>query len=336
MIKQTLYKQVIGTGGIGSGILFNFDDNRPLSRNETRMASLSKAKDYCKLHIILHYIARILSPELLVYAIGVVGQDQAGAELTAKMKRAGIDTTFVHQTTEKPTMFAVCLQYPDKSVCNVTTAESASSLLSESDIVYAVSNVPTHLDEHTIAIAVPEVPVQARLTLLKLAKAAGAFCVSSYLYDEVSAFVSGGGLANTDMLVINEDEAAALCNSPTMDQTQLAKACYEIINRANPSAKLVVTFGASGSYVCDLGLIRHIPAQPVNAVATGGAGDAFIAGTICGIIMGYPFVSNTSIIAAEIGSRIAAESVTVIDTIAEHIDRSLTLRIIREIAGRKG
>ena len=137
------FRQVIGTGGIGGGILFELEGNRALSRNETRLANLSPAKDYCKLHIILHYISRILAPEVAVYAVGAVGLDRPGAELAGMMKGAGIDTAFVRFVPDKPTMYAVCLQYPDKSVCNVTTAGSASSLVNEGDAEIAFAGLPT-------------------------------------------------------------------------------------------------------------------------------------------------------------------------------------------------
>lgn len=332
MMKTPVFDQVIGTGGIGAGILFELEGNRTLSRNETRLASLSQAKDYCKLHIILHYIARILSPEVSVYAVGAVGQDRHGTEMTGMMKEAGINTAFVRADKEKPTMFAVCLQYPDKSVCNVTTAQSASSAVSEEDIAGAFNSLLSPVSRRTIAIAVPEVPLRTRLSLLRLAKSAGAFCVSSFLSDEAQDFAEGGGLMNTDLLVVNEDEAAAFFGAEATDPLQLIRMCYEKFSGENPEAMLTVTFGALGSYVCSRGTIRHLPAHPVQAVATGGAGDAFIAGTVCGIALGLPFLPGTGASASELGSRLAAESITVMDTIAGQIDRAFAMRIMDELS----
>ena len=39
------FNQFIGTGGIGTGILFELDGNRTLSRNETRLATLTPTRD---------------------------------------------------------------------------------------------------------------------------------------------------------------------------------------------------------------------------------------------------------------------------------------------------
>ena len=51
------YNKVLGIGGIGVGMLFHTDINETLGRSESRLVELSEAKDYCKLHIVFHYIA---------------------------------------------------------------------------------------------------------------------------------------------------------------------------------------------------------------------------------------------------------------------------------------
>lgn len=328
------FKQVVGTGGIGSGIVFEFAENRPLSRNETRLASLSPARDYCKQHIILHYIARILSPELAVCAVGAVGRDAAGDQLLSQMREAGIDVSFVRQTDRKPTMFSVCLQYPDKAICNVTTAQSAGSLLSPEDIHRALAGLPRPVDAGTIAIAAPEVPVPARLALLKEAHAAGAFCVSSFLVEEVDEFVRGDGIENSDLIAVNEDEAAAYCRTDTDSLKALAEQCYAKLRETRPDIRLVLTCGAEGSFAGADGRLRRLPAKPAKVAATGGAGDAFIAGTVCGMALGLPFMDETRMTAAELGACLAAEAISVPDTIAGHIDRAMALRFIEE--GRRG
>ena len=52
-MRKLKYDYVVGTGGIGSGILFRFSDNITLGRNESRLAELMDVRDFCKLHIIL-------------------------------------------------------------------------------------------------------------------------------------------------------------------------------------------------------------------------------------------------------------------------------------------
>ena len=327
-MKPLRFDQVVGTGGIGTGILFELDSNRPLSRNETRLARLSPTKDYCKQHIILHYIARVLTPEASVHAIGMVGRDAAGARLLAQMHTSGIDVSLVGQTAERPTMYSVCMQYPDKAVCNLTTSQSACSLVSASYVSDAIARLPRPIGARTVVIAVPEVPVAARLELLSRAKAAGAYCVSSCVADEFPVFRAGGGLKSTDLLAINEDEAAACCQADAQNLQLLARTCHENLIRENPAMRLLMTCGAQGSYVCDGNEVRHIPAVTTEVVATGGAGDAYISGCVCGLALGMPFLPGESLSAPELGVFLASEAIRVPDTIAEHIDRKTVLTYI--------
>ena len=47
-MRKLKYDYVVGTGGIGSGILFRFSDNITLGRNESRLAELMDVRDFCK------------------------------------------------------------------------------------------------------------------------------------------------------------------------------------------------------------------------------------------------------------------------------------------------
>lgn len=328
MMMKLRYNQIVGVGGIGTGVLFELDSNRPLSRNETRMSRLSPVKDYCKQHIILHYIARILAPDAAVYAIGMVGRDTEGARLLAQMRAAGIDVSQVGQTYEQSTMYCVCMQYPDKAVCNLTTSQSACSLVSADYVTGAIARLPRPMDTRTIVVAVPEVPMEARLELLSRAKAAGAYCVSSCLVDEFNAFRAGGGLRNTDLLAINEDEAAACCGASTEDLQQLARTCQAQLITENPSIRLLMTCGALGSYVCEGNEVCHIPAVKTEVIATGGAGDAYVSGCVCGLALGMPFLPGEALSIPELGAYLASEAIRMPDTIAEHIDRECVWRFI--------
>jgi len=39
---------VVGTGGIGSGVLFKLNGGHTLGRNESRLAELTNYRDYCR------------------------------------------------------------------------------------------------------------------------------------------------------------------------------------------------------------------------------------------------------------------------------------------------
>ena len=325
---KPLFDQVVGTGGIGTGVLFELSDSRPLSRNETRLAKLTPTRDYCKQHIILHYIARVLAPGVAVRAIGLVGEDDQGAALLAEMRSAGIDAARVGRTAALRTMYCVCIQYPDKAVCNVTTSESACSLVTAEYVGRALDGLS--MDGKTVAIAAPEVPVAARLELLRRARDAGALTVASCLVDEFAEFGGCGGLRLTDILAVNEDEAAAYLGEAIPDMEELARACHRKLRAENPSMRLLMTCGANGSCACEGERVAHVPALPGPVVATGGAGDAYIAGCAIGLILGLPFLPGSGVSAAELGAHLARESIGSADTIAFHIGRATALDFIEK------
>src|SRR5258705_12092299 len=89
------YQQIVGIGGIGTGVFFALEGDPTLGRNESRPGKLLDVKDYGKLHIVLHYVAKLLSsrPEspFHVVPIGNVGDDEAGRRLPQEMKEVGLD-----------------------------------------------------------------------------------------------------------------------------------------------------------------------------------------------------------------------------------------------------
>jgi len=54
------FRQLVGVGGIGTGLFFELEGNHTLGRNESRPARFLSIRDYCKLHIISHYVAVLL------------------------------------------------------------------------------------------------------------------------------------------------------------------------------------------------------------------------------------------------------------------------------------
>lgn len=159
------FQRLIGTGGIGSGMFFKIDGNETLGRNESRSGVLMPFRDFCKLHIITHYIAVLLGagtdegPE--VYPIGKVGDDEVGASLIHEMKKTGMSVGAVSIVPQSRTLFSVCFQYPDSTGGNITTSNSASGLLIPLDIDDFFNTMPTD-EKGELILAAPEVPLEAR------------------------------------------------------------------------------------------------------------------------------------------------------------------------------
>lgn len=335
-----LYNRIIGTGGIGSGMFFSLQGNETLGREESRMAALLPYKDYCKQHIIMHYIAVLLGAErngkFQSHPIGKVGNDETGKSLLKQMQDAGMNTDHVKISPEHATLFSVCLQYPDHTGGNITTAESASSEVMPEDINEFFS-VNADIRNKAIILAAPEVPVETRIRLLEYGRERGSLNVASLQSAEITEFLNRNGFLLADMLFINLDEAknVAKLDNETGAETVVLTAIRYLID-INPDLTIFITCGAAGVYCYSMKHLEFFPSIHVDVVSTAGAGDAFLAGTIAGICCGLPLfkrnkdhaaVVNT---ATELGVLVAAISVTSQDSIHMHLNSELIIHFIKE------
>ena len=288
-----MFNKVIGTGGIGTGMFFNLEGNYTLGRDESRLGFLTDFKDYCKQHIILHYVSVLTGDKCKVNAIGLVGNDPQGEKLLQEMRFAGIETEFVNVTNDARTMLSICFQYPDKSGGNITTSNSASGLVTAEYIKECTAQFS--IDNQTIVLAAPEVELSARLELMKLGKENGAFVAASLLSSEVAEFEKYGGFQLCDLLAINKDEAKAIAGIGNENNVEkIADLCAEYIQSNYSTIKLIVTCGSKGCFTYEKGNREFVPIIDVDVVSTAGAGDALLGGTLSGIAQGLSFQKGVS------------------------------------------
>lgn len=289
------YRRVIGVGGIGSGLFFALEGNRDLGRNESRAASLIDARDYCKLHIVIHYLAALLERELHIVPVAHVGNDSTGLRLIDEMNAVSIDTSHVLVSNEAPTLLSVCYQYPDGSGGNLTASNSAATLLTPQDIDQTESLFEEYSGE-CIALALPEVALDLRHHLLKLATRYNALRVAAFTSAEMLEARRTGVLEHVDLLFLNQDEAAAIIDDvfDPLHPDLFLDRCAQVLRAIQPDIQIVVTAGAHGAFGIRNEEWIHSPAFNVNFASTAGAGDALIAGTLAGLISGTALVELRS------------------------------------------
>ena len=116
-------------------------------------------------------------------------------------------------------------------------------------------------------------------------------------------------LRATDPLVVNEHEAALVLEQLEggADETgpgPAAQQSPEEVLQALVSAGVrsaVLTLGAEGSLVADAAGMQRIPAAPVRAVDTTGAGDAFIGALAVGLARGES-LAQAAVLASRVGA----------------------------------
>jgi len=288
------YARLVGVGGIGTGMFFALEGAHDLGRNESRPARLLDVRDYCKLHIVAHYVAVLLGARpagdgFHVLPLGRVGDDEAGRQVRHQMSAAGMDVRLVLELPGRPTTFSVCFQYPDGSGGNITTSDSASAALRPAD-VEAIAGL---VDARTIALAAPEVPLATRHALLRLAGARGALRVAALATAEVAEARRCGMLGEVDLLALNADEAGAVVGRPFPPglPTGFLDACAKELVAANPRIAVVVTAGRRGAWGFESGRWSHTPALEVPVASTAGAGDALLGATMAGLAAGLPLTA---------------------------------------------
>jgi len=315
--RNLRYTGIIGTGGIGSGKFFALNGNNTLGREESRSGHFMDVRDYCKQHIILHYIITLLGPSFSVIPIGRLGDDDIGNILFDEMKRDGFDMKWIEKVPEVSTLFSFCFFYPDGSGGNLTTDDSASTLVDAAYIEKAIADI-RQLGSEGIIMAAPEVPLEARKRLLELGKRHGLFCSASFTTGEMKQAVESGILKYVDLLSVNLDEAAEAAGIQTEKTGAeiIVRSSIEKLKSHNSCIRAAITSGKQGSWCWDGHRLNRFPAVITTAVSTAGAGDAFISGLLCGLALGLHLFE-----AQQLASLVAGLSVTSPHTINKDIDR---------------
>jgi sugar/nucleoside kinase (ribokinase family) len=345
-LKATRFSHVIGVGGIGAGSLIELEGDETLGRTESRMGRLLDARDYCKLHIVEHYLAVLLGApgggnSCRVMAVGNVGNDDAGIALMREMANAGIDSGYVRVESNYKTLFSVTFLYPDKSGGNITINNSAASELDQAQLDQCRGELET-AGSRAIALCLPEVPLEARSEFLRIATECGSFRIASFATGEMEAVRGLNLLSRVDLLALNREEAASLGHVTVTEhgKSKALEACLQVARTANPDIVLIISAGAEGVDVFAQGAWSHHVAVPTEVVSSAGAGDALLGGVIAGIVQGLPLVHrtregngrNSGETAIDLGLLVAAFSLTSPHT----IHPGFTGQALREFDGAKG
>jgi sugar/nucleoside kinase (ribokinase family) len=315
--RQWRCRAMIGVGGIGTGRCFALEGNHTLGREESRAGSMLDRRDYCKLHIISHYVQTLLGPAFTTLPIGHVGDDDEGRALVDEMAAAGLDARHVRVLPGVPTLFSFCFVYPDRTGGNLTTADSASSRVDAELVNAAESDFAAHAGRG-VALAVPEVPLAARAALLDLGTRHNFYRVAAFTTGEMAEASARRMPDGADLVAMNLEEASAMARLSADDGAPGAQArlAIERIAAAHPRLALSVTAGRNGSWVRDGASLQHLPALTVPVESTAGAGDAHVAGLIAGVAAGLSLAE-----AHHLAVLVAALSVTSPHTIHPALDR---------------
>lgn len=319
---------MIGAGGIGGGSFFRLNGNHTLGREESRSGHFLDQRDYCKLHIIAHYVKILLGEAFPVFPIGKVGQDDLGGRLLEEMQQAGLDTCFVTQDANASTLNSICFLYPDGTGGNLTVDNSASERVEPADIDPA-QEVFARYRGQGMVLAAPEVPLPTRKYLLEKATSFAFYRAASFVASEMDYVLENGLVKSIDLVGMNLEEAAAFSGGEFSDQPTegIVNAAIQAGQRQNPDLVLSITAGRNGSWLWDGRELHFTPAIPVAVKSSAGAGDAHLAG-----LMAAAALSLAPEAAAALATLIAGISVSSPHTIHPQLDRTLLQDFRKKLA----
>ncbi len=326
--EELIKHHLVGIGGIGTGIFLGLEGNETLGREESRSARLLNRRDYCKLHIISHYIQVFLGKNFRCLPIGKVGNDEAGKRLIKEMKDAGMNTRFISVEPDKPTLQSFCYVYPDKTGGNITLLDSACDSLSKEDILNILPKLQRYSND-AVALVVPEVPLQTRECFITYINRKMLFNIAaSFTAGEILKAYKSGLFYNINILSVNYEEACALIEEQCDHRNysdDVIKKFRDKVAEHNSIIKMAVTAGGKGSWFIDGDYIGYEEAFKTDVVSTAGAGDAFFAGLIIGWLLNLP---NRDI--HLFASLMGAASVTSEHTIHPELDSKGLLNFINK------
>lgn len=219
---------------------------------------------------------------------GMVGNDCFGNLIIQELKKLNINTDFLKKTNKKPTNISVFLTYPGRDR-TALVYRGASDLLSKKDIPWQkIKNTRwfylapfagklTNLTENLVDFAkknkikVALNPGYNQLTLLKP--------------------TLNRILAKVDILILNKEEASLLTKIPYQREKAIFQKLDKLVNGI-----CIMTKGDEGVIVSDGKYLYRANSLKVKIIEKTGAGDAFGAGFVTGILK-----KNSITFAAQLG-----------------------------------
>ena len=252
-----------------------------------------------------------------VVMVGAVGDDDHGAATIANFEREGVTTDHVVRV---PGPSGVAPIWVDDAGRNRILVVPGANDHVPADLAQRA------VVDHRPAVVVGQHEIPQAVTAAGF-RAARAVSATTVLNPAPAAPIPEALLDVVDWLVPNETEFALLSGTP-LDRDDDALTLERIAAYGSATRRsLVVTLGARGAAVVlpgGDGVI--VPAPPVTALDTTGAGDAFVGAFAVGLGMGWSAVD-----AARLGCAAASDSVTRAGTQRSFATREVAAAILASV-----
>jgi len=197
--------------------------------------------------------------------IARVGDDHFGEEAIRGFSRDNIKTDFIVKDETDPSGVAEIF-VADDGENSIAVALGANANLSSPDVEKARAEIA----KADVLLLQLEMPVETVRRAISLGKEFG---IKTILNPAPAGSVDDETLGQVAILTPNESEAEFLTGVTVKNEENAGKAAHALLNKGIPL--VMITLGSDGVLVASKESMTRIPAFPVKAVDTTGAGDAF-------------------------------------------------------------
>jgi ribokinase len=201
----------------------------------------------------------------LVSFVACLGDDALGDETLAALAAEGIAVDQVRRVADTRSGVALIL-VDQRGENSIAVAPGANALL----VPEQIDEVAERLSPDDVLLVQLETPIESVFAAASAASQAGARVI---LNPAPARELSRELLSLVSVLTPNESEAARLTGLSTGGAEELDAAATALLHRGVDA--VVITLGAGGAYVATREVREMIPAYPVDARDTTGAGDVF-------------------------------------------------------------
>ena len=229
-----------------------------------------------------------------VAMIATVGNDALGAGLRDELRSAGVDVTHVAEVGARSGVTYVELEDGEPAFVPYRANSADTKLTAEH--VPDLQGAWLHLGSSSFAAA----PAATSRALAN----AGAMRLSIDL--NIYPFWFRGGTTSLDGIIARADVVKA----SESDLSALGLPSPEALHARRPHGITVVTRGERGTIAWWRSLEMELPARRAKVIDRTGAGDAFMAGLLAGLLRGSGEEATVLLRALRIGNALAARAVT--------------------------
>jgi ribokinase len=209
--------------------------------------------------------------------VASIGKDAFGDMALALYREEGVDVAHVKQTAGAPTGVGFIVVEAASGHNCIVLDPGANERLTTADVA---AGDPV-LASSAVVLTQLEIPVEPAAAALQRGRTRGAITI---LNPAPVRPLPASVLQYVDILTPNESEAKVLAGRDATVAADPEAVARDLIREG--VKQVVMTLGEKGALLVNSSSAKHFPAQPMPAVDTTGAGDAFNAGLATALAFG--------------------------------------------------